>query len=291
MKKLLILIAAIAALGLVGCDNDDDCILCSGDAGAPPVPQGVYSITGDGAVYIYWNHIDDVEGDFDYYIVYRSNHPDTGYWSIGETTDNEFVDDNVTNGQTYYYAVSSIDIYGHLSDLSYEYVFDTPRPEAYNQRLYDFNINPDNSGWDFSGRRVVAYNSIDADFYVEYYDANGVFYINVSNIDTDIQDMGYTSNLDEVNYSPTEGWSQLGWVEVIAGHTYIIWTDDNHFAKVRVTAVDIPNNSIVVDWAYQVDTGNPELKPAVFPKPKIDRPDNYLRMANEKTETETIGAL
>lgn len=292
MKKLFILIAALAALGLTGCDCDDDCITNSRtDAGPPPVPQGVYSITGDGQVFIYWNHVDDIEGDFDYYIVYRSNDPDTGYWSIGETVENEFVDNNVSNGQTYYYAVSSVDNIGRLSDLSYEYVFDTPRPENYNQRIYDFNTNPDNAGWDLANQRIVAYNSIDADFYIEYFDGNGVFYINVANIDTDIQDMGYTDTIDEINYSPVDGWSQLGWAEIILGHTYIIWTDDNHFAKVRVTAIDVPNNSIVVDWAYQVDTGNPELKPLITPKPKFDRPDNYLRLANDKNVTSTVGDL
>ncbi|NNF05795.1 MAG: hypothetical protein HKN21_03455, partial [Candidatus Eisenbacteria bacterium] len=38
-----------------------------------------------------------------------------------------------------------------------------------------------------------------------------------------------------------------------------VWTRDNHFAKVRIT--DMSSNRIEFDWAYQVDNGNPELKP------------------------------
>ncbi len=289
MKKTLILLLALAALGLYGCD-EDDCLTCPtyGDNGPPPVPQGVFSITGDEQVFIYWNHVDDIEGDFDTYVVYRSFDQDTGYLEIGTTGNDYFVDNNVNNGQTYYYAVSSMDLNGYLSDLSYENVFDTPRPEGYNQRIYDFNTAADSSGWDLSGFSRVAYNSINADFNLEYFAGNDVFYINVANVDTDIQDMGFTDDLDEINYSPVDGWSYLGWVEVILGHTYIIWTDDNHFAKVRITAIDEATNSAVFDWAYQVDWGNPELKP--FIRPSIERPDNYLRMANQKNSITSIAA-
>ncbi|MCK5126484.1 MAG: hypothetical protein KAR42_09530 [candidate division Zixibacteria bacterium] len=281
MKKTILIILTIAALGLVGCDCDD-CVTNTVilDNGPPPVPQGVYSITGDESVAIHWLEIDDVEGDFDFYIVYRSNHPDTGYWPIDSTTNDYSVDNDVTNGQTYYYAVSSIDDGGRVSDLSYENVFDTPRPDGINRRLYDYNNRPDGAGWDFSAQVPVAYNSINSDFYIEYFVDNQIFYINVANVDTDIQDMGYTDDLDEINYSPDAGWSSLGWLEVIIGHTYVIWTDDNHFAKIRVTTTDMADSSVVIDWAYQVDVGNPELKPLVNPKPDITRPDNYLRLVN-----------
>jgi hypothetical protein len=95
----------------------------------------------------------------------------------------------------------------------------------------------------------------------------------VANVDTDIQDMGYTADLDEIGYATDQGYSELGWCEVILHHTYLIWTDDNHFAKVRVTS--IAADQIFFDWAYQVDPGNMELKPK--PKPKFERDPNYLR--------------
>ncbi|HMB69817.1 MAG TPA: hypothetical protein VKU85_10915, partial [bacterium] len=53
-------------------------------------------------------------------------------------------------------------------------------------------------------------------------------------------------------------------VELIPGHTYVVWTHDSYFAKLRVVAIvekaGIPS-AILFDWAYQVDQGNPELAP------------------------------
>ena len=241
-----------------------------GEDGPPPVPQGIYSITGDSEVFLSWLPVDDVHGDFAFYVVYRSDtDPDTGYWAIGETTNEYFIDDDVTNGMTYYYAVSSVDEDGNLSDLSYEFVLDTPRPQGSNRTIFDFYQQPGFAGWDLAARQVVAWTDQDCDFYLEYVGGDGVFYFNVGDDTTDIQDMGYTETLDDIDYSPEFGWSQNGWSEVIFGHTYIIWTADNHFAKIRVTSIN--SNSITFDWAYQVDWGNRELKPL------IPRSSDYLR--------------
>ncbi len=264
MRVLLVVLIAVSALAFVGCDNDTDYIVYEeviylDESNPPPVPQGVFSVTRDEQVLLYWLPIDDVNGDFDKYIVYRSNDPDTGYWAIGETTGEYFFDNGVSNGATYFYAVSSIDYDGNLSDLSYEYVFDTPRPQGVNRTIFDYNDFPNESGWSLANEELVNYQSPLADFYLEYLPGDDVFYINVASLDTDIQDMGFTNDLDEIDYSPEFGWSQNGWLEVIWGHTYVIWTEDNHFAKVRITYIN--DNNIIFDWAYQVDTGNMELKP------------------------------
>lgn len=271
MKRLMFVLLILAAAAFVGCEDDDhDQILVPQDNTAPPVPQGVYSVTGDGEVLLYWLPIDDVDGDFETYVVYRSDFdPDTGYWYIGETTNEYFIDDDVTNGHTYYYAVSSVDHGGNLSALSYEYVFDTPRPQGTGAVMFDYNAVPSYAGWDFAAMQTVNYLSVDCDIYAEYLPGDDVFYINVTSGNVDIQDMGYTENLDVIGYSPTEGWSRNGWLEVIVGHTYVVWTVDNHFAKIRVTA--IVDDHLIFDWAYQVDPGNPELKPLVKRSP------DYLR--------------
>lgn len=278
MKAFVTIILVFAALSFMGCDNDHDRIVYQNvyiydESDAPPVPQGVYSVTRDQQVLLYWLPIDDINGDFSKYIVYRSNHPDTGYWSIGETTIEYFFDNGVQNGETYYYAISSIDYEGNLSALSYEYVFDTPRPEGINRMIFDYNTAPNFSGWSLAGEQSTNFQSPSADFYLEYFAGDDVFYLNVASVDTDIQDMGFTSDLDEIDYSPEFGWSQNGWVEVVWGHTYVIWTEDNHFAKVRVTSIN--NDNIIFDWAYQVDTGNMELK--IRPK----RMPGYLRNSGD----------
>ncbi len=276
MKTVCVTIAAIiAGLIVAGCDNNNDCITCNdhivyvNEDVAPPVPQGVYSITRDLAVLLYWLPIDDVNGDFESYVVYRSDFPDTGYWEIGRTTSEYFIDDSVYNGHKYYYAVSSVDVDGNLSDLSYENVFDTPRPQGTNVALFDYNDLPQYAGYDFFNELVVDYLAPACDIYLEYFPGDDVYYFNVANVNTDIQDMGYTADFDEISYAPEYGWSKNGWCEVILNHTYVIWTADNHFAKVRVTAINSQN--VIFDWAYQVAPGNPELKPLV------DRSEDYLR--------------
>lgn len=269
MKKIILGLMILAAAAITGCDDDNN-VIVSHDDTAPPVPQGVYSVTGDREVLLYWLPIDDVDGDFQSYVVYRSDHdPDTGYLAIGETTQEYFVDNQVINGHTYYYAVSSLDHNGNLSALSYELVFDTPRPQGTGAIMFDFNAIPTYAGWDFSAQQTVSYLAGGCDIYAEYVPGDGVFYINVADVNVDIQDMGYTDDLDVIGYSPDAGWSQNGWCEVIPGHTYVFRTADNHYAKIRVTA--IIDDHLIFDWAYQVDPGNPELKPL------IKRIPGYLR--------------
>jgi len=268
---ILTILTALVILALIGCDQNSDIVYVYEEDYPPPVPQGVSSTTGDEEVLITWLPIDDVNGDFATYVVYRSDHhPDTGYWEIGQTTHEYFVDDyNITNGHTYYYAVSSMDVDGNLSALSFETVQDTPRPQGSGEVMFDFDYLPNFAGWDFSEAGNINYLNSACDLYLEYHPGDGVYYLNVANIYTDIQDMGYTGDFDEIGYAPAEGWSQNGWYEVILFHTYVIWTDDYHFAKIRVT--EIGEDYIEFEWAYQVAVDNQELKP------KVEHDSNYLR--------------
>ncbi len=278
MRTIVLTLIMLASLVLSGCDDHQDRIVRVDDAVAPPVPQGVYSVTRDHQVLLYWLPIDDVDDDFASYVVYRSDFdPDTGYHEIGETTNEYFVDNNVVNGRTYYYAVSSVDIHGNLSDLSYEYVFDTPRPQGINRTVFDFNVLPNYAGWNLAAEANINYQSDSCDFYLEYYAGDDVFYFDVGALNTDIQDMGYTKNLDVIDYAPESGWSKNGWCEVILYHTYVIWTTDNHFAKIRVIAINSDN--VIFDWAYQVAPGNPELKP------QPTRTADYLRHPDRQAHT------
>jgi hypothetical protein len=200
--------------------------------------------------------------------------------NVGTTT---FIDQYVTNGVTYFYAVSAFDNVGNESALSPEDVFDTPRPEG-SSFVQDFVEHPTTAGFAYTNSApygsVVAWNSVSADIYMEYVPADGAWFINVTNVNTDIQDMGYTDSFDDISYSPTSGWSAVGWVEAIVGHTYIIWTSDDHYAKIRITSMGDPVSSgVSFDWGYQIDSeglGQRELKPVVLQKPQHD-PATYLR--------------
>lgn len=279
MKKLtFILLAVILMLAMAGCDDDENTVWDP----APATPQGVYSVTGDGEVYVYWNGI--YESDVREYQVFRSLDPIDNYELIGTVTavDNpnldlliyEYIDDAATNGTTYYYAVVAVDHAGQTSELSAENVFDTPRPEG-QVSLFPNNISAATSGFNLETATVVYDTALIADVFLDEFD--GLLYINVANSQTDIQDMGYTSSFDEISYSPEMGWSQLGYFEVILGHTYIVWTAEDHFAKMRAVSFNA-SGSVTFQWAYQTDQGNLELALPVdmerpphdseYPKPK-----------------------
>ena len=271
--KLILLVILLGLCAVILACDENNCVTCSENS-APSTPKGLYSITGDGAVYLYWYAND--ENDLEAYKIYRNTSPSGYFERIGTTTSPSFVDRDVVNGNTYYYTVSAYDWCGNESELS-EVTYDTPRPEGYDWVMFDYNQYPNSAGFDFSSQEVVAFNSVDADIYLDYDTDYDVFFLSVTNSNTDIQDFGYTESLDDVDYSPEYGWSNVGWLEVIAGHTYIIWTKDNHFAKMRVVSIS-GDDYILFDWAYQVDPGNPELKV----RPQHSR--TYLRKDFKKAD-------
>lgn len=261
--KWIKLMALVGVLMLTaGCDDSKTVYVTPPDTTPPSVPRGVSSVTGDQEVTILWFADNDL--DLAGYVVYRSNLPDRDYVEIAQVAaksgnDGDYVDGGVTNGRTYYYAVTAFDETGNESGLSYEDVFDTPRPAGYNVLLdSDF---PDLAGFDFSRGSRVPLGDSRADIEVLYKSSVGTLTARVADLETDIQDFGFTDNLDAVDWAPADGWSNVGWVELIKGHSYVVWTRNDHYAKFRVS--DMGGSSVLIDWAYQIDVSNPELKRAV----------------------------
>jgi len=266
MKRLVIITTAAMLLTLsLGCEDEDTIY-----DPFPAAPQGVYSVTADNAVYLFWNG--PYEADIDYYVIYRSFDPVDNYTEIGQrvAADQsnldlyvyEYIDGSAVNGQTYYYAVTSVDMAGQESDLSAENVFDTPRPDGVGV-IYDHFAKSDSGAFSLNLGRTVPYGSTLADVFIDS-DGSGTLYINADttlNFQTNIQDMGHTASLDDIGWAPEIGWSGLGWAELIPEHTYVIWTDDNHFAKIRVTGFNTITGRVDIEWAFQTDPGNPELVP------------------------------
>ncbi|MBN1756165.1 hypothetical protein JW877_08145 [bacterium] len=254
MRKYLLLLVGIAFIGLWGCECYDcnECWWC--DYTPPPVPYNVHSITRDGAVSLYWNPLNtcDLAG----YRVYRGFAASGYYDLIGETRSACFMDRQVANGETYYYAISSYDWDGNESELSADLVYDTPRPEGYGVILWNHSEYPYDSGYDFSEYRVREWDYPSTDVYLVY--NSGAFFLYPGNSMTDILDYGYVSTLDEVDWAPEDGWHSSPAL-LVAGHAYCVWTCDNHFAKIRLNLASYPQY-VIFDWAYQTDTGNPELK-------------------------------
>ena len=243
-------LALAALLGVAGCHDNNNKVV--GVDARPFVVDGVYSVTGDGKVTIYWRA--NQETDIDYYKVWRNNAPTGNFTLIGTSDGTSFVDNTVTNGSTYYYAVSAVDFAGQESaELSIENVFDTPRPAGTGAVMTASSSVDATSGWDFSAMTTRSSGNLSTDMWYDY--AGGSFLIQVPS-DTKIQDAGYVSLVD-VDFAPPTGWSADGIVEAIVGHSYIVLTRDNHYAKFEVKSRSA--TSMTFDWAYQIDPNNPEL--------------------------------
>lgn len=254
MRLATLAIALVSIALLSSCD--DERVVSPRDTTPPAAPRGLYSVTGDMQATLRW--LPNTERDIAGYRVYMapcetgSNCP---YDRVGATTGNSFVVTGIGNGMTRFFAVAAVDAEGNESDLTYESVFDTPRPEGFGRVLGNFLASPGSAGYDFSLATVRPYDNISTDIYfghngsvAQMFAADGL---------TDIQDAGFANSLDAVDWAPSSGWSPSGTVELITGHCYVVWTRDDHYAKFRVTSVT--SNQVIFDWAYQTDPGNPEL--------------------------------
>ena len=282
MTKLMTFVLVILALGLFGCDTEETIIIDSDPV--PATPQGLFSVTGDGVVWVYFNGI--YESDVDHYVVYRSLSPTSNYTARAnvDAVSNpnldlliyEFADHSVLNGVTYYYAVTAVDHAGQESDLSAEDVFDTPRPDG-QATLYPNDIASGLAGFNLATASVLDWTSPAADIWIDRtFDVDGIDtiwfpYINVGNDLTDIQDLGYTEDFDEISYAPLDGWSRLGYVEAIEGHTYVVWTSGDHYAKIRINSMTA-SGALSFTWGYQTAQANLELAPPMRPEHDADYP-------------------
>jgi hypothetical protein len=263
---LRVLLPTVAAVILLAGCNDST---APRDLNAPAAPRGVYSVTGDHEVFVSW--LENTEGDLAGYHVYEGScatGADCPFERIATTTGTDFVVRGLSNGVTRYFAVSAFDRAGNESKLSRDDVFDTPRPEGFGRALDNYLENPASSGYDFSAYSVVAYDSPETDVY--FGSRSGVNLMIAPFADTEIQDAGYASSLDAVDFAPSGGWSPSGTAELAVGHCYVLRTPNDHYAKFRVTGLDA--HRVVFDWAYQVDPGNRELRarPAT-PGPRVRR--------------------
>ncbi len=260
MRRMLTLLALPLALVLGGCEDDS---VSPRDLTPPAAPRGFHSVTGDHSVRLAW--LANTESDVVGYRVYTADCGSGGgcpYRLVATTYGTTYTVTGLANGVTRYYAVSAFDASGNesvLADVD-EDVFDTPRP-AGALALQSLQSNSARSGWDLSAYAIVAASDPLVDL---IFSDDGVTYeMYAPFTDTDIQDAGYATTLDAVDFAPTAGWSPTGTAELVPGHCYLVWTRDGNYAKFRVTSLSA--GRVGFDWAYQTDTGNRELKPTRAP--------------------------
>jgi hypothetical protein len=223
------------------------------DMDPPSPPSGLRTATGDNFIELFW--AENREADISGYNVYVSSSYDGRYEFISSTTSAYFYDEGARNGNLYYYAVSAYDYDGNESELSADVAYDIPRPEGYDVMLYNAVSSPAQSGYDFSRYAVVPVDDKYADMW--YVSSNGSMIMRVDT-DSDIQDMGPTSSVLSIGTAPVSGWSSTHEAVLVAGHTYVVWTWDDHYAKFRVSTLS--PGRVVFDWAYQLIPANRLLK-------------------------------
>jgi hypothetical protein len=254
-------VAAIAAVLLpfvAGCDDEGPVVAEVVDV--PPFPpDGVFSITGDGVVSIYWNA--NWEEDLDGYAVYRSTTNPGPYYFLDEVSANQtwYDDTDVVNGETWFYAVTAFDRAGYESELSLETVFDTPRPEGFGLVLVELGQDPSRAGYDFSSLSGVPQAAALGTTDIYFESSGGAQYLRAKT-GVDIQDYGLI-DLPYVDWAPDTGWSPSAQAEAITGHSYIIRIQSGQGTNVAKVQVKSVGSTVTLDWAYQAVQNNPELAP------------------------------
>jgi hypothetical protein len=260
MRSLILL--SVLALATSGCMEDGP--TTPRDYTPPSAPRGLYSVTGDHEVFLHW--MPNPESDVVAYRIYAADCPGGDgcpYASVGATEGVDFAVVGLPDGVTRWFAVTAVDRAGNESELSHDFVHDTPRPEGWSAAIEDYYLGGSPwSGWDFSSYGVTPWDASITDMFFGY---DGTRYdMFVPDYATDIQDAGYVGSLDAIDLAPGAGWSPTGSVELIPGHAYVVWTRDDHYAKFRVLRLIPPSAGrpaqVVFDWAYQVDPGNRELR-------------------------------
>src|SRR5882672_4766186 len=155
------LLSLALAIALAGCNEQTP--TAPHDVTPPAAPRAVYSVTGDGQVTLHW--LQNTESDVAGYQVYMSTcsgGPNCPYDPVATTTGVSAVVAG-SNGVTRFYAVAAFDRAGNESPLSYDDVFDTPRPAGSGLVLGEANVDPDHSGWDFSAFVRVPFDAAGCD--------------------------------------------------------------------------------------------------------------------------------
>ena len=151
--------------------------------------------------------------------------------------------------------MTAYDYNGNESELSKQDISATPRPEVLIQLYLIIEVTPVHPVFLSILFQLYSIMIKTADFF--YDNNNGTPFIDVWS-DTYIQDMGPTTDIYDIPYAPTTGWTPATDAVAIAGHTYAIWTWDNYYAKIRVSS--ITSDRLIFDWAFQTVEGNTELK-------------------------------
>ncbi len=294
MKSLLTATLVIMIL-MTSCGEDEERVVEVPVPSAcyPEAPRDVEVWNYDAYVTIWWWH-PDPDGDLDYYVVYKSTEVDTLFEDIAVVEAESFsprewtyYDYSTAGGEQYYYAVSAVNDAGLESELSYEIVTGTPRPEGF-LRLYSNLDMPDSSGYNMVSQSSIAQYDTMASTDIYFTLDEGIPTLVVNYPEVMIQDYGFFGydavSFDYLHRAPLDGWANSSMLEAVKGHCYILRlgeADGIHYAKIWIGEIktSTPDDYISFWWAYQTDAGNRDFAPAPagYRKMKRNIPEQAIK--------------
>ena len=247
-------------------------------------PSWLSSISLDRAVHLSWSANARTANSalFDYYRVYSTPYDldrnvceGAGWVLEGTTVSEDYLASGLANGSPRCFAVSTISRDGHESLWTTPRA-DTPRFDARNVLLDAFESYPATSGFTFfraasNNFGVVESGSRgDIDFRIERSDDGALWLAPVrSDVLVALYSTEPVEDLTSVDVAPHTGFGR-GAIEAVPGYAYVFavtYADGLHFGAVRVTHVG--RDYLILDWAYQSDPGNPELRRFTRVEPNI----------------------
>jgi hypothetical protein len=266
---------------VTACSSDDS----TGPGTAPPIPANLVGTSLDGAVALTWddNAFLANPNAFQNYRIYSTsynldqNSCGTTWNLEGTTVAPEFIASALTNGVPLCFAVSAMSVGGAESARS-DARNDTPRPDARNVVIYSRQDKTSESGFrfwdDLNGDRAVqaselglirSGNDLTIDFSVER-DATGLYFTPVRPGVTiayynQLDPSHFVPDLTSIDTAPTSGFAP-GRLRALPGVGYVFeMPGGDGFARYgAIRPQHVGQTFVIVDWSYQTDPGNPELR-------------------------------
>lgn len=274
-----IVCALAAATALAACSSDST---GPGTGTPPPAPADLVTTSLDGAVALMWpdNAYQANPGNFLHYAVYSASYNldldrcEGEFLVEGTTVAPEFIAGALANGAPRCFFVTALGLGGAESAES-PTRSDTPRPDARNVVVYARQAQDAGSGFrfwdDLNGDgaaqlaelgRATSGASISADFSVERDLADNLFLAPVR-AGTSVALYGAVpvEDLTSIDIAPNTGFDVTA-IEALPGWGYVfeMTEADGFFRYGAVRVTHVGRNFLILDWAYQTDPGNPELR-------------------------------
>ncbi len=262
----------LAVLALAACSSDGS---LGPRGGVLETPESLFSVSLNTAVQLSWDpnaRLAD-PNRFSHYAIYSTSYDldhgvcDNAGWALeGTSVSEDFLVSGLTNGVPLCFAVSSVSTRNDESDVS-AYVNDTPRFDARNVLVSAAQHDGATSGFRFEFEsssqlgQIVSGDRSDIDFRVDRH-SDGSLWLTTIRDGTSVvlYSQDPVDDLTSIDIAPLNGYI-TGSIEAVPGFAYVFETrlsDGLHYGAVRITSTS--HDHVILDWAYQTDYGDPQLR-------------------------------